>query len=144
MLLYGSRSNIFPQIGVMIWGRSFFKDYLSPFLFTRTTFAFFHSEGNVPNSRQDLKISSKSGKTESPHSIHILIMACPWALFRSRFFIILATLALVTGIDENVCVVFILSAAGISLELSIRVHCWARKLLNDSALSLKFEMNFLL
>ena len=100
----------------------------------------------VPNSRQDLKVSSKGGKTKSPHnfSVRILIMACPWALFASKFFIILATLALVTGIDESVLVVFILSAAEISLVLSIRVHCWARKLLNNSALSLKFEMNFLL
>ena len=63
--------------------------------------------------RQDLKISSKGGKTDSQHnfSICILIMSCPWALFGSRFFIILAISALVTGIDESVLVVFMLSLA---------------------------------
>ena len=62
---------------------------------------------------QDLKISSKSGKTDSQHNfgIRILIMSCPWALFGSKFFIILAISALVTEIDESVLVVFMLSLA---------------------------------
>ena len=96
----------------MIWADNFFEYCLSLFLCTGTTFAFFHTEENVPLSRQDLEVSSRGGKT---FSIHILIMSCPWALFRSRFFIILAISALVTGI--------MLSLAGISLALSIKVHC---------------------
>ena len=118
----------------------------SLFLCTGTTFAFFHTEGNVPLSRQDLKLNSKGGKVESPHnfSIHILIMSCPWALSGSRLFIILAISALVIGIDESVLIVFMLSLAGISIALSIKVHCWDKKLLNTSTLSLKFEMNLLL
>ena len=87
-------------------------------------FSFFHSEGNVPLSRQDLKISSKGDKTEPPYNFSIhMISSCPWALFGSRFFIILARSTLVTGIDKSVLVVFILSVAEISLPLSIRVHC---------------------
>ena len=83
------------------------KDFLSPFLCIRTAFAFFHSEEKVSLLRQDLKIRSKEGKTGSRHNfrIRILIMSCPWALFRSKFFIILTTLPLVTGTDESVLVV---------------------------------------
>ena len=93
-----------------------------------------------------MKINSKGGKTESPHnfSIRILIMSCPWALFGSRLFIVLAISAVVTDIDESVLVVFMLSVAGFTLALSIRVNCRAKKLLNSSALSLKFKMNLLL
>ena len=82
---------------------------------TGTTFALFHSEGNVPLLRHDLKISSKGAKTESPHNfcIFILIKSCPWALFGSRIFAILIILDVVTGIDESVVAVFILSVAGI-------------------------------
>ena len=47
------------------------------------------------------------------------------------FFIILAISALVTGIDESVLVVFMFSDAGISLELPIRVHCWAKKIVKQ-------------
>ena len=39
----------------------------------------------------------------------------------------LAISALVTGIDESVLVAFILSVAEISLALSIRVPCLAKK-----------------
>ena len=97
-------------------------------------------------SRQDLKIISKGVKTESSHSfsIHLLIMSCPWALLRSSFFFILIIPRLVIRINESVLVVFILSVAGISIVLSIRVHCLAKELLNSSPLSLKFEMNLLL
>ena len=104
--------------------------------------SFFHSEGNVPLSRQDLKISSAGGKTGSPKnlSIRILIMSCPWALFGSRIFINLAASALVTEIEEIISVVFILSIPGISLALSIRIHPLAKKLLNDLTLSLQVEM----
>ena len=63
---------------------------------------------------------------------------------RSILFIILEIPALVTGIDEKVLVVFILSVAQISIPLSIRVHCLVKNLLNSSPLSLKFEMNLLL
>ena len=62
----------------------------------------------------------------------------------SILFIILEIPALVTGIDESVLVVFILSVAQISIPLSIRVHCLVKNLLNSSLLSLKFEMNLLL
>lgn len=57
------------------------------------------------------------------------------------FFIILPISALVTGTDQSVLVVFILSVAAIPLAFSIRVHCWAKENLNSSALSRKFEMN---
>ena len=57
------------------------------------------------------------------------------------FFIILPISALVTGTDESVLVVFILSVGAISLEFSIRVHFWAKENLNSSALSQKLEMN---
>ena len=38
-------------------------------------------------SRQDLKVSSTGGKTESPHnfSIRILIMSCPWIYLDQGF-----------------------------------------------------------
>ena len=109
----------------MIWGDKFLKIVYHPFFAPELRLLYFHSEANVPLSRQDLKISSKGGKTESTHnfSIRILIMSCPWALFGSRFFIILTISALVTGIDESDLVVFMLSLAGISLALSTRVHC---------------------
>ena len=55
--------------------------------------------------------------------------------------VFLAILPLVIGIEESVLVAFILSVAGISLALSFRVHCLAKR---SSALSLKFEMNLLL
>ena len=66
-------------------------------------------------SGQDLKISFKGGKTVSPHnfSILLLIMLCPWALNGSRIFIILAISTLVTGIDESVLVISMLSLAEI-------------------------------
>ena len=104
--------------------------------------SFFHSEGNVPLSRQDLKISSAGGKTESPKNliIRILIISCPWALFGSMIFINLATSALVTEIEKIILVVFILSIVGISLAFSIRIHPLAKKLLNDLTLSLQLEM----
>ena len=97
----------------MIWVDNFLKIAYHSFCVKELHFAFFHSEGNVPLSRQDLKISFMGGKAESPHnfSIHILIMSCPWALFGSSLFIILAISALVTGIDESVLVVFMLSLA---------------------------------
>ena len=112
----------------MICDDKVFKDCLSPFLCTGTKFVFFNSEGNVPLSRQDVKISSKGGKAESPYnfSICVLIMPCPRALLESRSFIILAISSLVTGIDESVLVAFILSIAEISLPLSIRVHSLAK------------------
>ena len=70
-------------------------------------------EGNVALSRQDFKRSSKGCKIEFPQtfSIRILILPCPWALFGSRFYIILAISALVTGTDERALVAFILSVA---------------------------------
>ena len=84
---------------------------------------FFHSEGKVLLKNKDLKISSKDSKTESHNfSIRILIMSCSWALFGSRFLIILTISALLTGIDESVLVAFILIVGGISLALSIRVR----------------------
>ena len=48
-------------------------------------------------------------------------------LFGSRFFIILSISVLVTGTDESVLVVFILSVEGTSLALSMRVNCIAKK-----------------
>ena len=82
----------------MIWCNNLLKIAYHPFLY-RTTFAFFHSEGNLPG--QDLKISSKGGETKSPHnfSIRIMITSCPWALFGSRLFNILPKSALVIRID---------------------------------------------
>ena len=67
----------------MIWGDNFLKIAYHPSCATEL-------QVNVPLSRQDLKIRSMGGKTESPHNcgIRILIMSCPRALFGSRFFII--------------------------------------------------------
>ena len=48
------------------------------------------------------------------------------------------------NIGSSVLVVCRYSVAGILLALSIRVHFLANKLLNSSALSLKFEMNLIL
>ena len=78
------------QCCYVLFFKYFSTNRKKPFLRTGTTFAFFHSEGNIPLSRQDLKIRSKCGKTKSLHnfSIRILIMTCP----RSRFSIILALL----------------------------------------------------
>ena len=93
---------------------------------TGTAFSFFYSEAKVFFSREDLKISFRGGKIKSPNnfSIRILIMPCMWTLFDQVFFT-LTILALVTGIDENVLVVFILSVAEIlhaQLILTARVH----------------------
>ena len=49
-------------------------------------------------------------------------MSYPWALFESRFFIILLISAIAVGIDESGLVVFRLNVAGISFVLSIRVQ----------------------
>ena len=72
----------------MIWDDNFLKIASLAFLYTGSEFAFFHPEASVPLSRQDLKISSKSGNTESLHnfSVSIMIMSCPWTLLGSRFF----------------------------------------------------------
>ena len=88
---------------------------------------FFCSETKSPFFREDLKISFRGGKIESPHSFSIclLIIPCTWALYFDQVSFTLTILALVTGIDENVLVVFILSAAEIShaqLTLTARVH----------------------
>ena len=107
---------------------------------------FFHSEGNVPISRQDLKISSKGGKIDSPHnfSIRILIMSCPWALFGSRFFIILAISLQVTGIHQSVLVVFYVQSRMNFTCIAYHSALLSKKLLSSSALSIKFKMNLLL
>ena len=120
----------------MIWDDNFLKIAFHRFFYTETTFAFFSFCG-----KRTLFESSMDRKTESQHnfSICILIISISWALFGSKKFIILAISALVTGIDESVLVVFILSILGTSLALSIRIHCLAKKLLNSSTLFLLFK-----
>ena len=71
-------------------------------------------------------------------------MSCPWALVGSRIFIILAISGPVTGIGESVLYLFILSGAGTSIELLIRVHCLAKQMSNSSAFRRKFKMDLLL
>ena len=64
---------------------------LSPFLNVGTTFAFFHSDGNLPERKQFWKINSSGLHMEMPQSciMRMLIMSWRWALLGSRFFIIL-------------------------------------------------------
>ena len=71
-------------------GRWFFNSCLSPFLKTRTTLAFLHSDGNWPVSKQDLKKRFKGWYMDSPYSFNmqILSVSWPWDLFGSRFLII--------------------------------------------------------
>ena len=64
----------------MIWVDNFLKIAYHSFCVKELHFAFFHSEGNVPLSRQDLKISFMGGKAESPHSYtdHVMSMDFIW------------------------------------------------------------------
>ena len=132
-LLYITRSNIFET------GRQFLNTCLSPFLWTRTTFAFFHPLGNWPFSMQGSKIISKSFEMDSPQilNIPILIISWPWALVRSRSRIILEISLLLNDIDETNLSVLFKNLEGSVLESFIKGHCSAKKELNISALSLK-------
>ena len=59
---------------------------LSPFFWIGTTFAFFHSIGNLP---LDTFWNSMGFQIESPESFNIqMLIIWPWALFASRFLII--------------------------------------------------------
>ena len=123
-------------------GRYFFKDCLSPFLCSGTTFAFFHSEGNAQLSRQDLKISWKGGKTELPHIFSILVLILSYSgHIWIKVFYYFGNIGSGNWDWWKPFGYFMLILAGISLELSIRVHCWLKKVLNSSPLSLKFEIN---
>ena len=61
---------------------------LSLFLNEGTTFAFFHSDGNLPERKQFWKIISSSLHMEMLQSfvMRMLIMSWPWALVGSRLF----------------------------------------------------------
>ena len=120
---------------------SLFKFCLSPFLCAGTALTFFHSVGNFPFSRHVLKINPKGLQREVSQIfiVRILIISWPCALFRSKFLIIFRMLSLAKWIvDSNLCV---LRTEGRSLFVFIRKHCFAKKLLNISAFSLKFVMN---
>ena len=80
-----------PQTGRRETGRQFFMHCLSPFLNVGTTFAFFRSEGNLPEYKQFWKIVWSGLYMEMPQGfiMRMLIMSWQWALLGSRFLIIL-------------------------------------------------------
>ena len=72
-------------------GEKLFIYCLSLFLNVGATFAFFHSDGNLPERKQFWKIISSGLYMEMSQCfiMQMLIMSWPWALLGSRFFIIL-------------------------------------------------------
>ena len=109
-------------------------------IFVWNTLAFFHSAGNFPFSRHDLKINSKGLQIEASQIfiIRILIISWPCALFGSRFLVIFRMSSLVKWIIDSNLWVFFERTEGRSLFMFIREYCLAKKLLNTSAFSLKF------
>ena len=74
MLLCNILSNIFPATGSKDIGRWFFKFCLSPFLCNGTTLAFFHSVGDFPITRHDLKINFRGLQKETPQILIVRIL----------------------------------------------------------------------
>ena len=70
---------------------NFLYNCFSPFLKLETTFAFFHSEENLPKRKQFGKIISRRLHTEIPQNcnMRLLIMSWSWPLLGSKFLIIL-------------------------------------------------------
>ena len=91
ILSYNNLSQILPAIGSNNIGQLLFNICLPPFLWTGTTFAFFHSVVNFPLFKQDWNINFRGLQIEVSYIliIQILIISCPLALFRSTFLIIL-------------------------------------------------------
>ena len=58
----------------MIWGDNLLKIPYHPFCALELYLLFFYSEGNVPISRQNLKLSFKGVNTERPHNFSIGIL----------------------------------------------------------------------
>ena len=130
-----------------------FNVCLSPFLWTRTTFAFFHSIGNFPLFIQDWKINFRGLQIEVSHIliIRILIISRPWALFGSRFLIIFrisSNKKFIVDRDSRVflffvfccCFFFVRVAGSLLLFLTIK-HWLVKKLLKILAFSLKLVTN---
>ena len=128
ILLYKSRSNIFPQIGRSEISRWFARDCLPFFLWTGTTIAFFHSSGKVSLSKHDLKIISRGLHIDGPHifNIRMLILSWPCAFSESKFWIIFRMSSLEKVIlDKNLSVLSKRSDNRLLLLL-ITVHCLAK------------------
>ena len=83
---------IFPQISNNDTERWFSSDCLLPFLWMETILAFFHSEGKTPVSMHYLNIIFRGLQMEEPHffNMRMLKLSWRWALFGSKFWIILA------------------------------------------------------
>ena len=122
-----------------------FKECLPKLLCTRTTCVFFHSEGNIRLSRQDLKSSSEGGKTESPYKfgILILIMLCPWALFGMMVFCYLGSISLSNWDQWERFGCFNIECCKNFTCIIGQSTLFSRKMLNCSALSRKFEIDIL-
>ena len=117
---------------------------MSPFLWTGTTFVFFHSVVNFPLSKKDWKINIRGLQIEISHIliVRILIISCTWALFGSRFLIIFRISSAEKVIaDRDLHVFFFLRVAGKSLLFVTIEHWPANKLLKILAFSLKSVAN---
>ena len=116
---------------------------MSHLLWTATTFAFFHSLGVFPLSKQDWKINFRGLQIEVSHIliIRILIISCPWALFGSRFLIIFRISSVEKSIVDRDSCVFLVRVTGSSLLLLTIEHWLAKKLLKILAFSLKSVTN---
>ena len=112
---------------------------MSLFLWTGTTFAFFHSVGNSPCFIQDCNINQAVLHMDLPHSFNMRLhnMSWPWALLGSMFWINVAISSIVKVTVEIDLSVFLQRLKGSSLELFIMEHCLAKKQLNNSVFFLK-------
>ena len=100
------------------------------FLWTGTTFSFFHSVGNCSLSTYDLNTSSKGFKVESSQifSMWILIMSLSWALFGLKLLMIVVIISfLVNEIAERRLLVFLKESVESFSVLSTKVHYLAKK-----------------
>ena len=109
------------------------------FLWIWTTLAFFQFWGNMPCSKQALKISPDDLFIESPQifNMRILIMSQSWALLGSKLLIILPISLSVNVMFDKDLSVKSSKSVGSTLLFRINEHWLAKKEWNNSAFSLK-------
>ena len=115
---------------------------MSHFLWTGTTFAFFHSLENFPLSKQAWKINFRGLQIEVSHILIIqILIICLWGLFGSRFLIIFRISSVEKSIVDRDSCVFLVRVTGSSLLLLPTEHWLAKKLLKKLTFSLNSVTN---
>ena len=115
---------------------------MSSFLWTGTTFAFFHISGNLPFLRECSKIIF-NGKISDWLQIFIIlidILSQPWALLESNVFII-ANISFSVTWKDLILLPVLYEKDSKQLALSIGVYIETKKLLKKFAFLQKSETN---